>query len=438
MSSTNKTSPTTTFFLLDTLKYAHVLVTGQQYTVRVKANFTPMIGSPLDIANQGYSQIGAFTYQPGSIFPGNGLAANGITDSSATATGLPIPLSSIKPGGYIVQNYSPTSACPAATPITNTTNITTGISGQDLTIGSFKLHIDNATANKDGSYTGTGYITWHPFASDLHLAVSFDTLKVNTDKVVYGGIARTTMTGGFQQASPFASATTTATASATGTGTGTGTGTASSSTPDPVAALTGLDNNTYQSINTRINSTTNQINQAPGSAELGFPLGLNTTLGGAPFTLAIMGISFQPACTNMNVLLNLNLPDLGGWLPLAGTGFQVEPNKLLSRHEQQQCAVSPGNIPALTNSGIGTPASAPPAPAASSTCSQDARPLDLRHECTSTSTAAPTPAAAPSTRPKAPTSNGTLQPVSAGSSSTPTSSSPTTTASSPWTTPTKD
>ena len=310
-----------TSFLLDTLKYAHVLVTGQQYTVRVKANFMATIGSPLEIANQGYSQIAAFTYQPPSIFPGgNGLAANnpaGRPDS--TAPGLPIPPGSIKPGGYIVQSYSPTSSCPAATPITNTTPITGSITGQDLTIGAFRLHIDNATANKDGSYTGTGYIVWHPFASDVHLAVGFDTLKVNTDKVVYGGIAHTGMASGFQQASPFTAATGAATAAGAS---------ATSATTD--AALTSLDGPTDQSIKDRISSSTNLLNQATGNAELSFPLGLNTTLGGAPFTLAIMGISFQPACTNMNVLLNLNLPDLGGWLSLAGTGLQIDPNKLLS------------------------------------------------------------------------------------------------------------
>ena len=43
--------PATSFFL-DTLKYAHVLVPGQQYITRVKANFIPMIGSPLEVANE--------------------------------------------------------------------------------------------------------------------------------------------------------------------------------------------------------------------------------------------------------------------------------------------------------------------------------------------------------------------------------------------------
>ncbi|HEY4060517.1 MAG TPA: fibronectin type III domain-containing protein [Puia sp.] len=273
--------PTTTF-LLDTLKYAHVLVPGQKYTVRVKANFMAMPGSPLEIANQGYSQVGAFTYQPINNIPGNGLAVNQAKDTTP-----PIPPgSTIIPGGYIVNAYSPGGSCPAAIPITNTSVLTSGIAGADLTIAGFKMHITQASLNNDGSYKGTGYIVWHPFANDIELAVGFDTLKVNTDKVVYGGMATT------------------------------------------AADLTATGSN-YDLIQQRITDGLHLLNQGLGSAPVNFPLGLNTTLGGAPATLAIMGIRFMPACTNMNVLFDLNLPDLGGWLSLAGSGLQIDPNKVL-------------------------------------------------------------------------------------------------------------
>jgi hypothetical protein len=294
--------PSTSFYL-DTFKYAHVLVTGQQYTVRVKANFMPMIGSPLEVANQGYSQIGAFTYQPPSIFPGKGLAANGNPDSSQLA-GTPVPAgSTILPGGYIVPPYSPGNTCPATTSITNTNPLAGGIADQDLTIGGFRLHIDQATQKTDGSYTGTGYIVWHPFAADIKLSVGFDSLRANTDKVVYAGSAATTTAGGFPSWSSLGA--------------------------DPVSSLAGMTDANLTSLTSRLTDGQHLINTGLGGNEITFPLGLNTMFGGAPFTLAIMGISFRPACNNMDVLFNLDVADLGGSLTLAGTGFQIDPNKVL-------------------------------------------------------------------------------------------------------------
>jgi hypothetical protein len=292
--------PATSFFL-DTLKYAHVLVPGQQYITRVKANFIPMIGSPLEVANQGYSQIGAFTYQPVNYFPGNGLPVN----PNPAPPGPPIPAGSIQPGGYIVQNYTPGASCPAGTPVTSTTPLPSGPAGQDLTIGGFKMHVDQATANTDGSYHGAGYVIWHPFAADIRLSVNFDSLRVNDQKVVFAGAALTATAGGFPDWSVFGGS-------------------------DVISKLTGLGGSSLSSIQNRIAAAANSINQAAGANALSFPLGLNTTLGGAPFTLAIMGISFRPTCNNMNVLLSLNVPDLDGALSLAGSGLQIDPNKLFS------------------------------------------------------------------------------------------------------------
>jgi hypothetical protein len=296
-----------TSFLLDTLKYAHVLVSGQQYTIRVKANFIPMIGSPLEIANQGYSQIGAFTYQPGSIFPGNGLAANGKTDSGQLAANAPVgkplaPGATVLPGGYVVEPFTPGASCPAAAAITNTTPVAT-VAGQDLTIGGFPLHIDQVTQHSDGSYTGTGYVVWQPFGTGIKLSVAFDSLRANTDKVVYAGSAVTVSAGGFPSSPGFGA--------------------------DAVTSIAGLSSPSLTAIKARVGDGTHLINQGLGSGEVTFPLGLTTTFGGAPFTLAIMGIGFRPACNNMNLLFDLDLPDLGGSVSLAGTGFQIDPNKLL-------------------------------------------------------------------------------------------------------------
>ncbi|HTR30094.1 MAG TPA: fibronectin type III domain-containing protein, partial [Puia sp.] len=291
--------PATTF-LLDTLKYGQVLAPGQQYIVRVKANFIPMVGSPLEIANQGWSEVGAFTWAPVTYFPTTGLAAN-LPDQ-----GKPVPPgSTIQPGGYINEPYTPVMACAAAKPVSNTAAYGGALAGLQVTIDGFAMTISGSSANTDGSYKGTGYIIWSPFGTQVKLAVSFDSLRVNTDKVVYAGEALTTTDAGFPGWSVFGGL-------------------------DPVGQLTGLDDGALSAIRTRMNDGAHLLNGEHGGSALGFPLGVSTTLGGSPFTLAVMGVSFRSSCTNMSILFDLNVPDLGGWLPLAGTGVSIGTSSLLS------------------------------------------------------------------------------------------------------------
>lgn len=295
--------PTTSFFL-DTLRYPHILVPGQKYTIRVRANFFPRPGSPLEIANNGYSQIAGIDYKANTGGPFNGMVT--VIKKPEELPGQPVPPgSTILPGGYIVESYTPNNGgCPAGPVVSNTTSLTTDISGTNITLGNFQLHVDQATTNNDGSYRGNGYVIWHPFATDIHLKVNFDTLRVNTDRAVFGGRAYTATDGTHPEWSPFG-------------------------LTDPITKLTGLDNSGYESLRSRISDGAHLVSGALGNDEVDFPLGLNTTLGGTPATMAIMGISFMSSCTNMNILFNVNCPDLGGWLSLGGTGLQIDPGKLL-------------------------------------------------------------------------------------------------------------
>ncbi|MDX1772733.1 carboxypeptidase-like regulatory domain-containing protein [Oceanihabitans sediminis] len=52
----------TTTFILDTLRFPNVFENGERYTIRVKTNFRAMPGSPLEIANEGYSQVAGLNY----------------------------------------------------------------------------------------------------------------------------------------------------------------------------------------------------------------------------------------------------------------------------------------------------------------------------------------------------------------------------------------
>ncbi|MBS1921636.1 MAG: hypothetical protein JST17_15420 [Bacteroidetes bacterium] len=269
-----------TIFLLDTLKYSNILIPGKQYITRVKANFTPMPGSPLEIANQGYSQIGAFAYNSSASGDGSGI--------STTQTLL----------------YTPSQGCTGVSSVSNKNDLAVSdLSGANININGFAMHIDNATKNTDGSYKGNGYIIWHPLVSDVRLKVSFEKLKVNTDKTVYDGDAITSTDGSHPQWSPF-------------------------SGTDPLSEFSGLNNDDYNNIKNRITNGAYLINEIAGNSEVDFPLGINNT-NGMPGTLTIMGIDFSSSCTNMTVLLDQNLPELGGWLSLGGTHFQIAPDKLL-------------------------------------------------------------------------------------------------------------
>lgn len=64
-------------FILDTLRYPFVFEKGEKYIVRVKANYEAMPDNPVSIANEGYSQIARFVYEPeaGQGRPGGDIVA---------------------------------------------------------------------------------------------------------------------------------------------------------------------------------------------------------------------------------------------------------------------------------------------------------------------------------------------------------------------------
>lgn len=297
-----------TTFLLDTLRYPHVLVNGQKYIIRVKANFMSMPGSPLEIANQGYSQIGALAYQTEGNTPGNsGLAKNDSTGKSKS------PADTSKNNSTASAPIALGGSCLNTPSIANKKSLDSAvdISGQDVKIGEFTMHIDaGVQRNKDSSYQGTGYITWSPFGHPVELKVRFNKIKINTDTVVYSGGVVTSTDQSFDKWAPLATA---------------------DDITDTLKNLTGynIQNSDYQDLENHINTADHMINEISGNTPVAFPLGLNNESSGSPasnITLAIMGITFTPAGTSMNVLFNLNVPEANGWLSLAGSCFQIKPD----------------------------------------------------------------------------------------------------------------
>ncbi|MEO9022511.1 MAG: hypothetical protein ABI237_08290 [Ginsengibacter sp.] len=296
--------PTTTF-LLDTLRYPHVLVSGEKYVIRVKANFMSMPGSPLEIANQGYSQLAALAYQSKmNLVPysltikidtsklGNFLT--GKTGDSSKSKALPITL----------------GVCTSTSTITNKKALDTTVKllGKNVTIGAFKMHIDSIQIHKDSSYQGDGYITWSPFGHNLKLKVRFDKIKINSDTTVYFGGVVTSMDNSLPKWERL------------------------SNTSNIVDTLSSVDasmnNSDYSQLESYVTDASHLLNKLSGTDEIAFPVGLNNETQGSTFsntTLAVMGITFTPGGTSMNVLFNLNIPDANGWISMAGSCFQITP-----------------------------------------------------------------------------------------------------------------
>ena len=285
----------TTFFLLDTLRYMHVLVNGKKYVVRVKANFTPTPGSPLIIDNQGYSQLGGFIYQTRSSETSSSTATNTTHADTTKVKATPITL----------------GACLSNSTVSNKTALDYRIQlkGKTVKVGDFKMHVDSIQLNNDTTYQGSGYITWEPFGHSLKLAVRFDKIRINSDTAVYFGGVVTHMDHSLPKWERL------------------------SSTPSIVDTLKSVtDSNMtdadYEQLENYVTDASHLLNEISGTDPIGFPVGLNSESAGSALsntTLAIMGVTFAPGGTSMNVLFNLNIPEANGWLSLAGSCFQITP-----------------------------------------------------------------------------------------------------------------
>lgn len=61
--------------------------------------------------------------------------------------------------------------------------------GRTIPIGEYLLTIDEIKAGKlPDTWQGRGHVLWEPMGTKVHVCVRFDTLRINTDDVVYGGV----------------------------------------------------------------------------------------------------------------------------------------------------------------------------------------------------------------------------------------------------------
>ena len=92
--------------------------------------------------------------------------------------------------------YTSFFECSNQLTIENTTPTTKSVEelkGTTVTIGEYELTLDSRdlTKNQDGTYKGRGKIKWEPLGTNVNVCVKFDTLRINTDDIVYGGLCYT-------------------------------------------------------------------------------------------------------------------------------------------------------------------------------------------------------------------------------------------------------
>ncbi|NIG56418.1 hypothetical protein [Chitinophaga sp. Cy-1792] len=270
-------------FVLDTNLYKQVLKPGKQYVMRVKANTNVAAAiAALEVDNQGYSRVEAFQY--GDV-PAKDTSKKDTNDDNGKSPELAA------------------NACSGVTPPSNTTpfaGTANDLLNQDVKIGEFTLHTGKIEKKGNG-YSGSGYVTWSPFVTTLQLKVNFDSIKINTDKQVYEGLVITSTEPQQFSWGPLANA------------------------QDLLKATGMADNKTVADLNQYLNSGAKFLDQVAGNTPIDMPLGWTHNIDGTPVTVAIMGISFSPKGTNMNLLTSVNIPEANGWLSLAGTNFCVRP-----------------------------------------------------------------------------------------------------------------
>lgn len=270
-------------FILDTMKYPNVFRSGKKYVVRVKANLQRTTTDPLEIANQGYSEIAAIEYMPNTR-RGAGKTSNPPTYRALTISG----------------------DCEDVPQVDGSSPVFAGnLNANDVVhVGAFDMVVKSAERINGNEFKGNGTILWKPFLHDIMLNVVFDGIRINEKKQLLAGVVTTT----WDHAA--------------------GEDFLNISLPDFGNKVNSLVGNNVTPIINRANKIANQVNQIIGNAPVDFPLGLNNeNIAGVNATLAITGIIFSSTGTDMRMLFSMNIPDAGTaneWLSLAGAKFCIK------------------------------------------------------------------------------------------------------------------
>ncbi len=293
---------------IDTNMFASILRPGQRYAMQVTAMPTAQT-SNIIMANQGKSPVCSFVW------------------GSATPVELP-PVADVpeepRPEPEIVHETITECEPGLADNISKQFFSTDNLAGQDITVGHFTVHVQQATRAED-HYQGNGYVTWRPFGSPVNIKVSFADIKINDQLQVYDGeIYSDTIDlvdyvpGYIQKSYGWADA-----------------------KLDQYKQKYGLNLPTYrakaQGYYDMLKQPSRKLNQVMGQAPVTLPLAVNAAYDATPVDIGIIGMVFTPSSAKMNTMAVFEVPESDAinspWLVFVGQGMCFTPDALL--FEQQ-------------------------------------------------------------------------------------------------------
>lgn len=92
--------------------------------------------------------------------------------------------------------------------------------------------------------------------------------------------------------------------------------------------ITGMNNTELNNLNSYVSQASRLVSAFTGSTPVGMPIGLDQTIEGRRYTIAIVGLDFTPERAELNAMVALDFPELHGWLGLGAKEICFHPNGL--------------------------------------------------------------------------------------------------------------
>lgn len=179
------------------------------------------------------------------------------------------------------------------------TPVTTAKAGDVVAIGKFKLTISEISWAGDQA-SGSGAVDVPVLRAPVK--VNFTSFKINAAKQVFDGEAI-----GLQNADA----------------------------PGFLAGLAqkgakyaGLSDENAEALSDYLAQGKNLVSAFSGTDPVGLPIGLDNTIDGQRYAIAIAGLLFKPEKARLNAVMAIDLPGLYGWLALGATDICFHPNGL--------------------------------------------------------------------------------------------------------------